>query len=407
MTALLLFLLHVADSTTAIMVREGERVVTVPIVFIGHGPMVRGDVVFPPLGATFMREGRDHFTIDAGGTRIELTLELTVARIGTQVVPLTASPVERSGVVYVPLGLVTDVMPRYVPGYTFDPQRFEVRHFVPTISAGPASLLVPDPRRSAPTRSGSSQSSGRDRGWTVVVDAGHGGPDRGMKGPAGAAKRVEEADVTLAIAKRLGDALQGRGVRVVMTRSTDTLIALPDRGAIANRAGADLFLSIHVNAANPRWRDPRSARGFETYFLSEAKTDDEKRVAEMENESAKFDLDVDAQAGDPLSYLLADMTQNEDLRESSQLAETIQRALAGVRPPGLDRGVKQAGFKVLVTAHMPAVLVEVGFGTNPSEATYISSLSGQKQLAAAIANATMEYLAQYTQRRSSTGSSPR
>ena len=75
---------------------------------------------------------------------------------------------------------------------------------------------------------------------------------------------------------------------VLMTRSTDTLIALRDRGRIANDAGATLFLSIHVNAANPRWRNPRSARGFETYFLSDAKTEDERRVAEMENDADRF-----------------------------------------------------------------------------------------------------------------------
>jgi N-acetylmuramoyl-L-alanine amidase len=239
----------------------------------------------------------------------------------------------------------------------------------------------------------------------VVVDAGHGGPDRGMKGPLGARNKVHEADITLAVAKRLRDQLQSRGVDVLMTRETDTLIALDDRGRIANDAGANLFLSIHVNAANPRWRSPRSARGFETYFLAEAKTEDEQRVAEMENESMRFEVDVDAKPGDPLSFLLSDMMQNEYLRESSTLAATVQGGLRTVHP-STDRGVKQAGFRVLITAHMPAVLVELGFGTNAPEVRWLSSAKGQQALAKAIANATIRYLDDYDRRVNGGSGSP-
>jgi N-acetylmuramoyl-L-alanine amidase len=186
-------------------------------------------------------------------------------------------------------------------------------------------------------------------------------------------------------------------VDVLMTRTADTLIALDDRGRIANDAGADLFLSIHVNAANPRWRNPRSARGFETYFLAEAKTEDEQRVAEMENESMRFEVDVQTTPGDPLSFLLSDMMQNEFLRESSTLAATIQGGLKQVHP-STDRGVKQAGFRVLITAHMPAVLVELGFGSNATEVRWLSSARGQQALARAIADATIRYLDDYDRR---------
>ena len=264
-------------------------------------------------------------------------------------------------------------------------------------------LAIPLALPTVPRQSGRDARVDDDRGavrqYIVVVDAGHGGPDRGMKGPIGSARKIEEADITLALAKRVRDLLRDKGVKVIMTRSTDTLIALGDRGKIANKAGADLFLSIHVNAANPRWRDPGGARGFETYFLSEAKTEDEKRVEEIENEATKYDLQVDAEPGDPLSYLLADMHQNEFLRESSRLADVMQNSLGKVRSAALDRGVKQAGFRVLVTAHMPAVLVEVGFGTNVADARYLASGTGQQELARAMVSATTDYLAQYRQRR--------
>jgi N-acetylmuramoyl-L-alanine amidase len=232
-----------------------------------------------------------------------------------------------------------------------------------------------------------------------VVDAGHGGRDRGMRGPMGRAPTLYEADITLSIARKLRDDLTKRGIDVVMTRDADTLIALRDRGRIANRAQGDLFVSIHVNAANPRWRTPGAARGFETYFLSEAKTEDERRVAALENEAVKYEVEDGASDDDPLSFILNDMKQNEYLRESSELAATVQRGLRSVHP-GTDRGVKQAGFVVLNGAYMPSVLVEVGFGTNPDEAAYLRSAAGQAAMARALGDATLSYLERYGSRRS-------
>jgi N-acetylmuramoyl-L-alanine amidase len=194
------------------------------------------------------------------------------------------------------------------------------------------------------------------------------------------------------VARRVRDALTKRGFEVVMTRTTDTLIALADRGHIANRARGSVFVSIHVNAANPRWRRPQDARGFETYFLSEAKTDDERRVEAMENEAVKYEGEESVRADDPLSFILNDMKQNEYLRESSDFAVDVQRALAAIPHPGVNRGVKQAGFRVLVAAYMPSVLVEIGFGTNAAEASWLSSVRGQVAIADAIANATKAYL---------------
>ncbi len=233
----------------------------------------------------------------------------------------------------------------------------------------------------------------------VIVDAGHGGPDNGMHGPIGGKFRILEKDITLAVSKRLAQTLEERGMDVVMTRTRDTLIALSDRGRIANQRKGDLFISIHVNAANPRWKEPGAARGFETYFLAEAKTEDARRVAQMENDVVRFETSSGpSPADDALGFILNDMAQNEHLRESSDLAELIQERL-GKSHPGPSRGVKQAGFRVLVTAYMPAVLVEIGFGTNPAEAAYINSPSGQERISNAVADAAVEYLARYERRR--------
>lgn len=232
---------------------------------------------------------------------------------------------------------------------------------------------------------------------TVIVDAGHGGPDNGMRGTKRGGGAFREKDVTLAVSRKVAAELRRRGVKVVMTRTTDTLIALADRGRIANRAGGDLFVSIHVNAANPRWKNASGARGFETYFLADAKTEDARRVAEMENASEQYETAAPTTRGDPLSFILSDMKQNEYLRESSALAASVQRHLKRIHP-GPDRGVKQAGFKVLVTASMPAVLVELGFGSNPAEAAFLASDAEQARLADVIVDGTMEYLSRLDRR---------
>ncbi len=228
---------------------------------------------------------------------------------------------------------------------------------------------------------------------TVVVDAGHGGIDNGM-GPLNSRHKLYEKNITLQVALKLGRALRARGVHVVYTRTTDTLINLYDRGPIANRAHGDLFISIHVNAANPKWKDADAARGFETFFLSEAKTEDERRVEAMENSAARFDTGPRVSRGGPLSYILNDMQQNENLRESMKVADSVQAHLSTVEP-GPNRGVQQAAFVVLETAFMPAVLVEIGFGTNRKDAAFISNSTDQWKIADAIADAAVDYLNGY------------
>ena len=231
----------------------------------------------------------------------------------------------------------------------------------------------------------------------VVIDAGHGGPDRGMTGPIGRGAKIHEKDITLAVSTKLGRALLRRGIDVVYTRTKDTLVALSDRGRIANEVGGALFISIHVNAASMRWKDPAAARGFETYFLSDARTEDDIRVEEMENASVRFETVTDVAKEDPLSFILSDMKQNEHLRESNELADAIQRSLGEVHP-GPNRGVKQAGFRVLVASFMPSVLVELGFGTNPAEARFLGDPAKQDAMARSIADATVAYLKAYEKR---------
>lgn len=226
----------------------------------------------------------------------------------------------------------------------------------------------------------------------VVIDAGHGGVDPGARGPRG----EREKDVTLAVARRLAALLRASGdLDVRMTRDRDTLVALRDRPRLANRWRAEggagdrpaLFVSIHANAHRVA-----SARGYETYFLSEAKTEEARRVAEMENAAEQYEEERPAARDDALGFILNDLRQNHYLRESAEWAEQVQARLAGAHP-GPDRGVKQAGFVVLDGAFMPAVLVELGFITNAGEARMLIDAARQQQLAERLAAAVRDQLA--------------
>jgi N-acetylmuramoyl-L-alanine amidase len=369
----LLFALQVtpaATSAASITVRTASASQHVPVVADAAGPMVRPQSLGPLLPVAVTPDAPGHYRVVVSGVAFNLEVGVASTTVAGQVRPLAAAPIERDHQLLIPLQMVSEVLPTYVNNLRWD---------------APSRQLV------ILTRVTSTQPR------LVVVDAGHGGVDNGMTGPLGAPISIYEKDVTLSVAKKLGVQLKSRGLRVVYTRTTDTLIALSDRGRLANQAGGDLFISVHVNAASLDWKDPAAGRGFETYFLAEAKTEDARRVEEMENQSVRFETDAKVTKDDALSYILSDMKQNEHLRESSELAELVQKHLATMHP-GPNRGVKQAGFRVLVTAFMPAVLVEIGFGTNASETAYLNDSRNQVAIASAIADAAAEYLRRYERR---------
>lgn len=211
---------------------------------------------------------------------------------------------------------------------------------------------------------------------TIVIDPGHGGEDTGAIGPSG----VKEKDITLALAKRLEDIIVGHlKVKVVLTRRDDTFLPLEERTAIANRNKADLFISIHTNAAFRQ-----GASGVETFFLSFDASDDEaRRVAAFENGIITLEDNATREDTDELKDILWDMAQTEFLNESGLLAEMVQVNLCRDMEVE-DRGVKQAPFLVLMGAAMPAILVEVGFITNPTEEKRLASGEVQDAIARSL-----------------------
>jgi N-acetylmuramoyl-L-alanine amidase len=217
---------------------------------------------------------------------------------------------------------------------------------------------------------------------TVVIDAGHGGKDAGA-----VANGVREKDVTLAVALKLGEYLQQQGLRVVYTRTNDRFVELRERGRIANEAGGKLFISIHCNAAP----GDRSAHGAETYFLGLHKSEAARRVMERENSVVRLESDPSQYAAfTEQELILMTLAQSAYLRKSERLAMLVQEELA-TKVGRINRGVKQAGFYVLWSASMPAILVELGFLTNPREAAFLKSKAGQEQLAQAIFRAVQTF----------------
>ncbi len=214
----------------------------------------------------------------------------------------------------------------------------------------------------------------------IVVDAGHGGKDPGAVGPSG----VLEKDVTLKMAKALAAELTRQiGCEVILTRSGDVFLPLEERTAIANKVGADLFISLHANANNSR-----KAHGIETYYLNFSKNDKAAAVAARENGTSL------KQVSD-LELILFDLMANAKINESSRLAAEIQKNLvqsiskkySNIR----DLGVRQGPFYVLLGATMPSVLVETAFISNPREEKRLISSKYQKSAASAIARAVRNY----------------
>jgi N-acetylmuramoyl-L-alanine amidase len=251
-------------------------------------------------------------------------------------------------------------------------------------AATPAGTPAPGPTTTeqAPPAGRPSPAEPRAGGLrTVVIDPGHGGEEVGAMGPGGAM----EKDVTLGIARKLRSALvNGLGVQAFLTRDRDMEVPLDDRAAFANNYKADLFISVHANASRSH-----GAKGSEVYFLSYQSTDEESRRLAA-SEGAVDVSSAGVAAGSDLALILWDMAQAEHLEASSALATRIQEELAEVTG-SQGRGIKQAPFRVLVGAAMPAVLLEVAFISNAEEEKLLVSEAYQNKVVGAVVRGVARY----------------
>lgn len=220
---------------------------------------------------------------------------------------------------------------------------------------------------------------------TVVIDAGHGGKDRGCNG-----KDAYEADIALKLALALGRRIDDSmpGVKVIYTRKTDVFIPLIERAEMANRASADLFISIHLNSG------PAAARGTELWVMGTAKSTANLAVAKRENAVVLQETDYQKNYGgfdprSPESHILLTLFQSAYRENSLRLAQAADRQLRAAARP--SRGVKEAGFVVLWKTAMPSMLVEAGFLTNPKDEKLLNTSAGQTYTATALFKAFKAY----------------
>ncbi len=261
---------------------------------------------------------------------------------------------------------------------------------IPSIPTAPVAVTVPEktgvplglpPAPPAATSRGD-YSLARQLGLgisRIVIDAGHGGHDPGAQ-----ANGVVEADLVLDIAQRVEKLLKKQpGIDVVLTRRDDTFIPLEERTAIANREGADLFLSIHANASRRE-----AAQGVETYFLNFATNADAEAVAARENSGSQTSMGK-------LPAIVQQIALHNKMRESRELAQIVQSNMVrGMRAQNkgvVDLGVKQAPFVVLIGAQMPSVLAELSFVTNKPEASLLKKEAYRQRIAQSLADAVIKY----------------
>ena len=244
----------------------------------------------------------------------------------------------------------------------------------------PASVTV----FGAPARDGKSA-------FTLVIDAGHGGNDPGAVGRK-AKEKVINLNVALALGKMINSSFPE--VNVVYTRKTDKRVSLMDRAAIANKAKADLFISIHTTASKSR-----KARGCETFTLGSGSSAEAKKAAMYENEAILLEDNFQEtyKGFDPRStesYIIFELIRSHDMEKSIHCSEAIQKKMVG-RSKLPNRGVSNAGFLVLHQTAMPSILVELGFITNSTEEAFLSSSSGQQALTKGIFEGFSAYYKQY------------
>ncbi len=318
---------------------------------------------------TTLARGRGTAAI-SWGAGVEVRAGAPFARVGEVALPMLNSPYVSGGELWVPL-------------------EFLARADAARPSGVESIASVPEVSHSNPPPAPKSR---RTQAWRVTIDPGHGGHDPGTVNRRTGAR---EKDIVLAVSRYLRDELHDRsGIQVDLTREDDTFVKLEERPRRAMNNGADLFLSIHVNAEPGKGT---SARGFETYYLGTDRDDESARVARVENSVVELEPGEVGFTGNSMTDKIISGLFTDDNRDTSgKLGGFVQNELRLVAT-GPDRGTKPGPFWVLVgaTGQIPAVLVELGFITNKDDERRLTDSSYQKQLASALADAIERYFEFY------------
>lgn len=374
-----------AQQSPELRIESADGEVSQAGVSLARGYAAVGVELFEELGWTVVEQGDD--------VVVSVLDEITVRlRLGTPfftwdgiVLQLANAPYRDGSDAFIPLQLLSDFLPRRLPDlYEFDGNGLVLQAGDPTagdeVQAGAEAEEQPV--------YGPSEYDGVR---VVVIDAGHGGADPGALGVGG----VREKDVSLRIALELARVLRAEPkMEVHMIREDDRFVDLWDRGEIATNLKGErygLFLSIHGNS----FPEQRSTRGFETYFLSEARTEHERRVSAIENAPLRLQGQAANTDAEPdLRFILGELRNLDHQHWSALLAEMAQEELDDFHP-GPNRGVKQGVLAVLTNALMPSVLVEIGYLSNADESRLMSERAFQMEAADALARSVVRFFDRY------------
>lgn len=363
--------------------RGGGAVATIPLV-LDRGYAAVPASLMEELGWTVLEDG-DELRISVGNDfQIELRVGSPFFSWDGIALQLADAPYRAAAGVFIPLQLLADFLPRRLPDlYEFHGDGLLLRVGDPVQGDPQADSGAEEPLTQSPTE--------YDGVRVVIIDAGHGGADPGALGVGG----VREKDVALGIALALADALRSEpDLEVHLTRDDDTFVDLWDRGDIATNLKGErpgLFISIHGNS----FPEQRSTRGFETYFLSEARTEHERRVSAIENAPLRFGgQPIDPQQEPDLGFIFRELANHDHQHWSALLAEMAQEDMHDFHP-GPDRGVKQGVLAVLTNALMPSVLVEVGYLSNSEESRLMGQAEFQAEAGEALASSIVRFFERY------------
>ncbi len=339
---------------------------------------------------------RKQLTCTKGRQNLVLASDVQYYRAGRTIRGLPVAPVEKNGNLKLPYSVVDGCLASVVIYRSTKPAKQATPPVAMQTTSLPATNGLPVSEQ-ADASSGTVEimpvaSNGFPSIQTVVIDPGHGGKDPGAIGPQG----TYEKNVVLAVGLALKDELTEKtNLDVYMTRSTDVFVELADRTEFANKKSADLFVSIHANSIGGSKRKREQVKGYKVYFLSHAKSEDDRRVAMLENSVVEFEKKK--KSDNFLQNILLDMTANEYLLESQDMsitiAETFASSLASIKH--LHTGVGQGPFWVLYGASMPSVLIEIGFISNPKEEKLLVQKKIQENMASAICKAIMVFKEKY------------
>ena len=379
-------------------------------VMLDRGYAVTDVTLFEDLGWGIAEDSDRVTTFVSNEVVVSLRIGSPFFRWDGVMLQMTHPPYRDGSRTLVPLQLLTEFFPEQLPDlYEFDGARSTLRVdrlplvrgeitepvtsedllLIPEEEVVSALLSESDEQRLSEDVSDALSSNQGER--IVIIDAGHGGEDPGALGPEG----IHEKDVALGIALELLAILEREpDLTAFMIREDDTFVDLWRRGEIATEAKGDrpgVFVSIHANSSPNR----RSARGFETYFLSEARTEHERRVSAIENAPLSLrGQNVDLSQDPDLGFILRELRTLDHQHWSALLAEMVQEEIEEFHP-GPNRGVKQGLLAVLTNALMPSVLIETGYLSNDEEARMLGDGKFQRDTGQAIADAVLRFFERY------------